>query len=114
MSECTSLEAKIECLKQIYIESLPAKIKNLESIHTQLSSHSNITESIDSLRDVTHKISGSAGSYDFHQMSAVAHDLEYMCRELQCDDVGEYWAHDIATLTQHLQGLISLIAAEID
>lgn len=114
MSADTSLATKIARLKQIYIESLPAKVKALRAIHTQLSSPSNITEGINALSDLTHKISGSAGSYDFHQISAVAHDLEYLCRGLQADNIEACTVHDIAKLRQDLQGLISMLEVKID
>lgn len=114
MSDDISLAARVARLKQIYIDSLAAKINNLETIHRQLCSQSNVADSINSLQHATHKISGSAGSYDFHQISSVAHDLEYMCRALKPNSVGEYCSHDIETLAQNLQVLINLLYAEID
>lgn len=95
MTRDTSFQIKLARLKQVYKQSLPDKVDHLTMIHARLSQQNDIADTIVLLEEATHKLSGSAGSYDYHHISAAAHELEYRCRSLQSDELVKSSSEDI-------------------
>lgn len=78
MTDMDDLQHKVDQLTASYIKRLPVYMVTLKTIAKRLLTEPDPTVVLE-LREITHKLSGSAGSYGFADLGGVAKDLEGIC-----------------------------------
>jgi len=77
MSELSAeAQRKILELTQVYIRSFPEKIAQLEASWIVLEREDFSSNSLAELNKICHKIAGSSGSYQLHEISSAAKAVE--------------------------------------
>lgn len=71
-----------------YIKSLPGKISEINSIWNQLNTTEWRVEVILKMRNLAHNLSGSGGTFGFHELSEQAKQLEQSLDMLEINDEG--------------------------
>lgn len=73
-------QQKLLQLKQEYLASFPEKINQLQICWKNLESKKFATNEINSLGALLHKIAGSAGSHEMHEIHSAACLAEKICK----------------------------------
>lgn len=83
-----SVEAqqKLLQLKQEYLASFPKKITQMQNCWQNLQSKKFPLDGIDSMRVLFHKIAGSSGSYEMHDIFLAAQSAEEICKRAEFAD----------------------------
>lgn len=81
MAENVELQKKLEALKQIYLQQLPDRADEIRRTWKELPTVSNKESTFQTLRNLIHRITGSAGTYGFEDLSHAARTLEYSLEE---------------------------------
>ncbi len=105
-------QQKITKLKKSYIASLPDKLKTLENDWVNIVNQSFKLSDIESLRTISHKLAGSAGSYELIEISKSARAVEKACNEYLQSKTNE--KNGIKNLTASYKNLINVIHKSID
>ena len=84
-----SVEAqhKLLHLKQEYIASFPEKVNQLQVCWQKLESKKFAVNEINALATILHKIAGSAGSHEIHDIHSAARSAEQICKSAELMDV---------------------------
>lgn len=67
-------------LKQEYLASFPEKVNQLQFCWQKLESKNYAVNEINSLCTLLHKIAGSAGSHEMHDICSAARSAEQICK----------------------------------
>lgn len=84
------LNQKLNALRQIYLDQLPERTQEIERIWMNLPSVDNKAGNFETLRNLIHRMSGSAGTYGFPDLSNAAKTLEYQLEDIDIKELTEY------------------------
>lgn len=75
------LQEKLNALRKMYLQQLPERRKEILNLWEDIPTMSNPESGIETLRNLVHRLSGSAGTYGLPDLSNIAKTLEYSLDE---------------------------------
>jgi diguanylate cyclase (GGDEF)-like protein len=79
----SDFDDKIKALQDNYRLGLPEKLTSIKTLHQSFSHSKNNYTAIEPLEKALHKLAGSAGTYGFNKLSALAKHAKKYCNDLQ-------------------------------
>lgn len=101
------LGAKLEHIRQVYIDSFPEKIQELNACWARISVVPTDIKPLEDLRMAIHKISGSSGSHGFDDIHLLAKSIEGKLVEAISNS--SIWDEVKQAIENDIQELINLL-----
>jgi len=103
----SEISAEIQKIKDRFLEILPDRLREI-SIFVEkilITGKGSKEEYLTGLTQALHKMAGTAGSLEFHQISQLSKKFLYFCRSIKMDDAGMLKAEEIEQIKQYLKQL---------
>lgn len=103
------LQEKLNMLRKIYLQQLPTRREEILRVWDDIPRLENPQSAIETLRNLVHRLSGSAGTYGFPDLSHIAKTLEYSLEEVPTN-FGSSSLEELHTIHQGLTELDEVIS----